>query len=141
MLIRQAAAPTAKVIRVIHFSMISGVVLFALVAHFVMRPSMAADAGDLPATLVGGLLGVALIACAVSLLLRRRVPQRTTDESADLFWATASAPAQITWAALEGAGLLSAFLYGRTGSPSAIGVAAIAVVLLLILNPARLARS
>src|SRR5688500_17166903 len=102
----QAAAPAAKTIRLIHAAMVTGVLLFAIVGHFLLRPGMA-DSGDLPPVMLRALLGVALGACALSLLLRRRVPQRSSDESVDLFWTTATTPALLTWAPLEGASLLA----------------------------------
>ena len=59
--------------------MVTGVLLFAVVGHFVLRPAMA-NSGDLPPIVLGTLLGVALGACALSLVLRRRVPQRSSDD-------------------------------------------------------------
>ena len=135
----QTAAPTAKTIRLVHAAMITGVLLFGLVGHFVLRPSMA-DAADLPAALVRVLLGVSLGACALSLLLRKRIPRRSTDESADLFWRTAATPALVTWALVEGATLLAVFLYARTGAQGAIAVASFAILLFVVLNPAYLER-
>jgi hypothetical protein len=135
----RTAAPTAKTIRIIYAAMVTGVLLFGLVAHFVMRPTIA-DSGDIPVGVLRLLLGLGLGACVVSLLLRGRVPQRASDESADLFWMRAATPAMVTWAPLEAACLLGVFLYGNTGSASAMGVAAVAVVLFVILNPAYLER-
>lgn len=136
----QPAAATSKTIRVIHAALVTGVLLFGLVGHFVMRPSQAAEASEFPAALLPGLLGVALAVCVLSLVLRRRIPRRSADESADLFWVAAVAPAMITWASLEAASILSIFLYVRTGSLSAIAVAALAVALFVVFNPANLER-
>ena len=119
--------------------MIVGVLLFALVSHFVLRPTMA-DAEALPPVVLPALMALAVGACAVSLLLRRRVPRRSTDESADLFWTKAATPALVTWAPLEAASLLSVFLYARTGSQPAIAVAAVALLQFVLLNPAYLER-
>ena len=135
----QGAAPTAKTIRLIHAAMVTGLLLFALVGHFVLRPTMA-NSGDLPPVMLRAFLGVALGACALSLLLRRRIPPRSSDESVDLFWTTAATPALLTWAPLEGASLLAVFLYARTGAPPTIAVAAVAVLLFVALNPAHLER-
>ena len=82
------------------------------------------------------LLGASLAGCAVSLLLSRRVPRPTSGESADSFWKRAGQPALISWALLEGAGLLAVVLYSQTGSSAAISVAAVAVFILVLLNPA-----
>ena len=124
----QAAAPAAKTIRLIHAAMVTGVLLFAVVGHFLLRPAME-NSGDLPPILLGTLLGVALGACALSVVLRRRVPQRSSDESVNLYWTTAATPALLTWAPLEGASLLAIFLSARTGAQTAIAVGAIAVLL------------
>jgi hypothetical protein len=134
------AAATSKTIRIIHAALVTGVLLFGLVGHFVMRPSLTAGSSEFPPALLPGLLGVALAVCVLSLVLRRRIPRRPADESADLFWVKAVAPAMITWASLEAASLLSIFLYVRTGSPAAIAVAALAVALFVVFNPANLER-
>jgi hypothetical protein len=135
----RAAAPTAKSIRVIHAAMVTGVILFALVMHFVVRPGMV-DSGDFPAVALPGLLSLSLAGCGLSLLLRRRVPQRGSDESADLFWTKAATPALLTWAPLDAACLVAVLTYALTGSQSAIAVAAVAVLLFAALNPAYLER-
>jgi hypothetical protein len=122
-----------------YVGLITGVLLFALVAHFVMRPA-AVGREPFPPALVQALLGVALALCALSFVLRRRVPRRANDESADLYWTRASSNAVITWAAAEGAGLLSVLVYSQTGSASAIGVAAIALVCYLLHTPSSLER-
>lgn len=139
MLVRQTPAAPAKQIRLIHASLVMGVLLFALVSHFVLRAS-APDSGEFSPGLVRVLLAVALGLLALSLFFRRRVPRRSTDESADLYWTRATGAAMVTWAFIEGASLLSVFLYGQTGAPGAVGVAAVAVVLFLWLNPAYLER-
>lgn len=136
---RASAPPTTKTVRLIYLSLITGVILFALVSHFVLRQSLA-DAPVLSPDLLRILLGLAVVALAAALLLRRRVPRRRGDVSADLFWTTALTPALIMWSAIQMAGLLSVFLYARTGSQTAIGIAAIALVLFVIQNPAQLER-
>jgi hypothetical protein len=137
----QAAAAPARTMRLIHAAMITGVLLFALVAHFVLRPTMPTpNPAWTPAMLNTG-LGVALAACAVAVLLRRRVPRRSASDSADSYWSSNARPAaMITWAPLEAACLGSVVLYANTGAPSAIAVLAIAVVLFITLNPALLER-
>src|SRR5690349_23288414 len=105
--------PPAKTIRLLHASLTTGVLLFGLVAHFFMRPKMGQDA-PFPPTIASGLLVAALCACAMALVLRRRVARRSRGESADLFWTTATAPAMITWAVLEGASFLALITYAFT---------------------------
>lgn len=136
---RVSALPATRTVRLIHFALVTGVILFALVSHFLLRRSLA-DAPLLSPDLLRILLGLAVVALAASLVLRRRVPRRRSDVSADLFWTTAMTPALIMWWAIEMASLLSVFLYARTGSQAAIGVAAVAVVLFVIQNPRHLER-
>lgn len=125
--------------RLMHAAMVTGVLLFAIVGHFQLRPTMA-NAGVFPPATVNALLGVALGACVLAVLLRRRVPQKSRDDSSDSYWTTARTPAMLMWAPLEGACLLSVVLYVNTGAQSAIAVLAIAVVLFIALNPASLER-
>lgn len=94
-----------------------------------------ADFGELTPGVVHLLLGVAVALCALSLLFRTRVPRKSSDESADHFWMRATAPAMITWALANGAGLISVLAYGKSGDIAAIAVAAIAVLFLAALNP------
>jgi hypothetical protein len=137
---RQEAVPTAKTIRQLHAALVFGMLLFASIGYFVLRPSFAPDTRDFPAWLLPAGIAASLGACAVSLTLRRRVRRRAADESPDLFWSTASGSAMTTWVALDVATVVGVLLYAFTGSASAIGAAVIAIVLLVILNPARLER-
>lgn len=129
----QVAAP-ARTIRLIHAAMVTGVLLFALVSHFIVRPSFA-DADVLSPIIVRVMLGVALALPALALVLRRSIPRRSTDESADLFWTTAASPAILTWAPLEGASLLAIFTYARTSNVAGLWVAAVVVLACIALNP------
>jgi hypothetical protein len=122
-----------------HSALVTGIVLFFVVVQFVLKPAMATTKALAP-MLVNGLLCVALVACALALVLRRRVPQRSRDESADLFWTRAATPALRTWALLEGASLLTVYLYARSGGPAPIGVALVAITLFIVFNPSYLER-
>jgi hypothetical protein len=136
---QRVSDPPAKTVRLLHLALVTGVILFALISHFVLRQTMA-DSHEVSPNLLRILLALAVLACAASLLLQRRIPRRQRDDSADLFWRTALAPALIMWSAIEMASLLSVYLYALTGSQAAIGIASIAVVLFVIQNPARLER-
>lgn len=126
--------------RFIHASLIVGVLLFAAVSHFVMRPTMSDR--PLPPAVVGGMLGASLLACALAVLvLRPRVPQRSADESTDLYWSTAGTPALVTWSVLEGSTLLATIAYMLGATPLALGVAAIGLLGMIVLNPGRLERA
>ena len=130
----QTAPPTAKTIRLIHASLITGTVLFAIVTQVWLRPAWA-ELGAFPPELVRLLLGVGVALCAASLFFRGRVPRKSGDESADRFWTRANAPAMITWSLANGAGLISVLAYAKSGDIAAIAVAAIAVLFLAALRP------
>jgi hypothetical protein len=114
--------------------LVSGVLLFAVVGYFILGPTDAKQ-GDLAPVTASVLLGLSLGACVLSLLLRRRVPKRSIDESADLFWRAAGPPAMLVWMPLEAASLLAVFVSARTRSIPAVAVAAVAVILFIVLNP------
>jgi hypothetical protein len=135
----QTRVPAAKMSRLLYASMIAGVLLFALVAHFVMRPA-AVGPGLFPPAVAQSLLGVALALCALSFVLRRRVPRRSNDESADLYWTRAQTNALTTWAVAQAAGLISVLVYSQTGSASAVGVGAIALACYFLHTPTSLER-
>ena len=135
----QTTVQPAKTTRLIHAAMVTGVLLFALLVYFLLRPAQEISQ-DLPPIVPQVLLGVSLGACAVSLWFRRRVPQRSTDESADLFWTTATTPALLTWAFLEVASLTALVAWWLTGAALALPVAGVAILMFVVLNPARLER-
>ena len=130
----QTVAASAKSVRLIHASLIAGIVLFALVTYFLVRPGMA-NAGDFTPGVVRILLAVAVGMCALTLLFRRLVPRKSANESADLFWSRATRVAIATWQLSTGAGLLSVIVYMRSGDVTALAIAAIAVLFLLTMNP------
>ena len=129
-----SAQSPAQAARLIHASLCLGVILFAGVTLFVARPSMAGQDALSP-NATRALLAAALAACVVALLLRRRVPSRPRDVSADLYWTTAASPALIAWAPLEAASIGAVYVYGHTGSVPALVVASVAWLLLVALNP------
>ena len=130
---------TAKTIRMIHASLLTGVLLFAIVAHFLLRPTLSGGTA-LPSTLVSGLLGLCLVLFILALMLVKRVPRRSSDASPDLFWSTAVTPAMIVWSPLQAAGLIAVFLYAETGSSLGIAIAAVAIVLMAVLRPGHFER-
>jgi hypothetical protein len=135
----QTPPTPAKIVRLLHAAMVTGMVLFTLVAHFLVLPTKTA-ADTFPPNFVRGALGVALALCALSFVLRQRVPRRSVDETADLFWMTARTPVMITWAALEGACILAIVTYMLSGAREAIGVVAIILIAFAAMNPAYLER-
>ena len=135
----QTPPTPAKIVRLLHGAMVTGMVLFALVAHFLVLPTRT-PADTFSPLFVRVALGIALGACALSFVLRQRVPRRSMDESADLFWTTARTPAMITWAALEGASILAIVTYMLSGATEAFAVAAIIMISFAAMTPAFLER-
>lgn len=130
--------PIARAIRLMYAAMVAGLLLIAIVLHFMFRPT--ATSGDRAEVVTRVFLGISLGASALALLLRRRIPRRSTDESAELFWATASLPTFRMWMPLELGSLIAVAVYSVTGSFASLGVAALVVFLFLVLNPAYLER-
>lgn len=125
--------------RLIHGALVTGCVIFAIVAHFVVLPDRV---DKVPPNVIYALLGAAAVAVTLSFaVLRPRVPLKSTDESADLYWSRASAPALIAWSGAEGGALLSIVAYMLSGSPIAMGVAALAITALVALHPRMLERA
>lgn len=123
----------ASVSRMIHGALVTGCVLFVLVTHFLVLPNRT---DRLPPNVIYALLGGAALAIALSFaVLRPRVPLRSTDESADLYWSRASAPALIAWSAAEGGALLSIVAYMLSGSGIAIGASVLSIAVLVALHP------
>jgi len=129
----QQPPPTPKTARTIHRAMVVGVILFAIVSHFVLVPK-ANPAGGL-APLVPILLGLSLAACVLGILLSTRVPRMSGGEAAQTFWLKAGPRAMIPWALLEGAALLAVVVYSQTASRAAIAIAAIDVIIFGLMNP------
>ena len=109
-------------------------ILFAIVAHFVMVPKASASGNLASNTPI--FLALSLAACAVGIFLSTRVPRPTSGESPDSFWQRAGPPALRAWAFLEGACLLDVVFYSLTGSRAAISLAGIVVLIFILLNPA-----
>jgi hypothetical protein len=125
---------TARGVRLVHASLVLGQVLFAGVTYFTVRPNRT-EATPLSDRTIAILLGTAFAACLLSLVLRRRVPARPRDVSADLYWTTAQPRAMLAWIPLEAAGLFALTSYFQTTDMWALGIAALPVALLVLLNP------
>ncbi len=108
---------------------------FALVRRLSPRPLV--DAPGIGVALA--VLALALLAVAVS-ALRPRLPERRSDQSADLYWSDARnrTLAIVLWVVVEGAGVLAAVGYLLTGSLASAGALALALATMILLLPARL---
>ena len=130
----------SRTVRAIHAAFVIGLILFALVVHFVVRPRW--TSAPLESLIVNVILAVSLSASLLGLLvLRGRVPRKSTDESADLYWTKAALPALVTWASLEGGALLAFTAYLLSGATSALAVGAMAVVGLIVVTPSHFERA
>lgn len=129
---QQGVGP-ATTSRMIHGALVTGCVLFVLVTHFLVLPNRA---DRVPLNVTYALLGAAALAVVLSFaVLRPRVPLKSTDESADLYWSRASAPALIAWSVAEAGALLSIVAYLLSGSGIAMGASALAIAALVGLHP------
>jgi O-antigen ligase len=123
----------SRTARIVHAAMIAGLILFGIVAHFIMLPKNPPTGGlD---RLLPIFIGLSLLGCALSVVFSQLVPRPTDDESDDDFWRRANPRAMIAWALAEGSALLAIVVYSLTGSWAIISVAILAVVVLGLLNP------
>ena len=126
--------PSVGTMRLIHGAQIAGLLLFVTVLYFVIRPQMADQ--TLPPIALNAMLGVSVTATIVSLsLLRSRVPLKSTDETADLYWTRATGSALIVWVVLEGAALLAFVAYMFGGVMASLAAAAVALFGLVVTRP------
>jgi hypothetical protein len=133
--------PDARAMRILHAVITLGLVAIAIafgVIVPILRGPILADVPRLGAVLaaVAGALLVATLA-----VIRPGVPSRDASQSLDAYWAQPAARgrAVLLWVAIEGAGIISSMGYVCTGSLAAAGVALLAIVLLIMMGPARLA--
>src|SRR2546423_4796971 len=85
----QSTGSAVRNVRVVYTAMVTGIVLFALVAHFILLPGNT-ESSQFDPTVARGALAAALALCGLSLLLLRGVPRRSADDSAETFWRTAA---------------------------------------------------
>jgi len=129
----------ARAVRLLHFSLTGGITLAGVVFIFVVRFQGRSLGVSRDVGLILAGIGVGLVAAA-STFARRRIPQRTFDQSPDAFWANpdATGGAILLWALLEGAGLVGWVGYLLTGVTAAAAAGAIALGAILVLRPSRL---
>jgi hypothetical protein len=132
----QATVPQARILRLIHASMVVAVVVFAVVSYVVGRASSAV--APFPPQVISAMLALTIAGCGFAGFMRRRLPNRSSDESVDAFWERAAAPALVAWAVAEGPSLFGVLIYMLSRSPFGLGVAALGVLILMLGNPASL---
>ncbi len=128
-------ASAAVSARIIHLALVLGALLAS--AALVVVRSGAAPAGA-PPVMLPVLVAVALGTAMIALVLKARLPARTTAATEDAWWAANLHRAIPVWALLESAALAGAVFYfigvGRAG----LIVAAAALTLLVANGPGRL---
>jgi len=129
-----------KAVRLIYASMVGGILIMTTVTEFVLRPKMPPlPKGEFPPIFRLALLAVILaLSIAAFIWSRNQVPKRAADQPVDAFWMSAVTPALVGWAIVEGGCLLGVVAYGLWGFADALVLAAVALVVLLMLNPGRL---
>lgn len=133
--VTSSAAPDSKSIRLIHLSLLAGVLLFLAVALFVR--SDASLSGESRIDLI--LLAVAVPLLVLALVLRARIPARRASEQPDGWWQTHYTRVVILWSLIESASLMGIVGFWLTGNSLPLAATAAGVFLFAITAPARLA--
>jgi hypothetical protein len=131
--------PSARAARILHASLVLGVILVGVVFFFVLRtiPPSFPRASILSFVTAG--LGLGNLAAALA-LFRSKIPRRSADQTPDDYWTSAEARgiAIVTWAIIEGGGLVAWVGYLLTGTPVPAGVGVLAIAALILVRPSRL---
>ena len=115
-----------------------GVALVGVVFFFVVRtiPPSFPRASILSFVTAG--LGLGNLAAAL-VLFRSKIPQRSVDQTPDDYWTSNEVRiALVTWAIIEGGGLVAWVGYLLTGTPVPAGVGVLAIAALMLVRPSRL---
>ncbi|SRR6266540_4606332 len=136
-----AAPPIApaRAVRLLHFSLTTGITLTGAVFIMLVRVQHLSFGISRDVGLVLAGIGVGLVAVA-STVASRRIPERGSDQSPDTFWANPAATggAIVLWALIEGARLVGWVGYLLTAVTAAAVAAVIAIGALLVFRPSRL---
>jgi len=131
--------PSARAARIMHTSLVLGVTLVGVVFFFVLRtiPPSFPRASILSFVTAG--LGLGNLAAALA-LFRSKIPQRSSDQAPDDYWASNEVRGIVivTWAIIEGGGLVAWVGYLLTGTPVPAGVGVLAIAALILVRPSRL---
>jgi FtsH-binding integral membrane protein len=124
---------TPQAVRRVHRAMAAGMILYAIVAHFVVLPN--ASPPNQMSNMLPLLLALSLAGCAISFVIATRVPKPAPGEAGDAFWQRSARATLIAWSFLEGSGLLAIVAYSNTGSTAEIAIAILVLATLLLMNP------
>lgn len=133
------ATPEARMrsIKIIHGSLIAGVVLFLLVTAWVHRvspPTPVPVSGQLLTDVGLGILAVGLLALK---FLPRPDPTPAPGQTADQWWTTSQSRLIVRWAVVEGGCLVNAVLWFIGGDRVSLLAAIAGLAILLSLRPGR----
>jgi len=130
----------ARGARIIHAALVIGQILVGATFLFLLRELGRPLGGGSP--LIGyAAAGLALVNLSVAfVLLRPRIPQRSTDQSPDDYWSRTEVrgAAILIWAAVEGSGLVCWVGYVMSGNIVPAGVAVLSIITLIVLSPSRI---
>lgn len=129
------AAPDSKSIRLIHLSLLAGVLLFLAVAMFVRSSNPVRAESRLDVVL----LAVAVPVLMLALVLKARLPARLASERPDSWWRAHYTQAIIVWSLIEGASLMGIVGFWLTGNSLPLAATAAGVALFALTAPGRLA--
>lgn len=130
-----AAVPDSKTVRLIHLSLLAGILLFLGVALVARKPLPGAADSPLPLIMLAA--GIPLL--LLSQLLRARIPARPASEPVDAWWATHYSRAMIVWSLVEAASLMGLVSFWITGNQLSLALPAVGLVLFVVTAPGRLA--
>lgn len=125
--------PPSRIARLIHAALIGCVTLCAALAW--VAPG-APPAPDFP---LRRLLGPAMaIGFVVAVYLRRWLPARRPDETADAWWGVALPKAIAAWMLIEATCLVGCVTLFLTGDPTALIWIAVGLLIFILMSPGRL---
>lgn len=131
----QSAALTA---RIIHAALISGIVMFVVVATFVREPVTPNDA---IASLGRVIPVLAIVAFGAVVFLARRLPRRPSTQSREDWWGANQPGAIVIWALLESVGLLGSVTYFMSGSSYHLIWVGLSLLMFIFYSPGRLSEN
>lgn len=129
------AEPTpARIARILYFGLLAGPLLFAGLALALLPRQTPVDQPILLYTP----FALAAVLFAGGLIIRTRIPQRSTAETPDEWWRVNISRALMVWSLFEGPALFGAAMYLTLGTIVPLLVTGVGLVMLLLNSPNRL---
>lgn len=125
-----------NILRILHLALSAAVIVFGVVAHFVLLPIQGAEAGTNSALYVNLSAGYMVFAISIGYWLfgNQMKTAKAANNLSDKLNAYRSANI-IRWALLEGAALMALVFYFVSGNILLIAIAGVALLLLGLLHP------